>query len=824
MILRPLFLVLALTPVFARAQELDSLFSSERLELIDRPFQGDFITLSPDGRHVAYSRDEEGQLQLVIREVDSGTSRGLVLNDYASASDKPIQLTELRWAGSERLVLVASDREILSVGIDGDSPVLLWGTSDTGLVGATYLRQEPFFIVPGDPRLLPPIADDPTHVLIEGVTKLGTDQLVTPYKVDVTDGSAELVGGDRYLGWQVALYGRGDMVMWPPLPYDVERWIRNPSAPGGSVGNIYNLAKYFDDSIGAFPLVSADPPSETRGKLETFLSFPPQADNLWGWPASPNPSSPSPPDPAALTPESGAAVSQASSSNGRMIYDHDGNPRLLYTESTTEAERHWVLFGGDVKVFEPNRVPPGLSKTLQLDDPDEFEITPRNYFGERSYPLAFDYDPNILYIASNRDRDTFGIYTLDLTTGERTEVLAPDSVFDFAPLEPEYPKSNLIFDDAARRLVGVRFGEGGSNTVWLDTELADVQAALTTEFRYHTVQLVNWSDDRERFLVRASSEEDPGAYFVYDRSDSSLRQVLLRAPWLKDARVHPSSPFAFTSPEGVFLTGHLTVTADAKVAKAPLVIYLQGGIWDRATPGFNREAQLLADFGVTVMRLNVRGTAGQGRAHLTALQQDVDRVPMEDLLAAIEWLSDRYPIDRNRIAIMGEGFGGYLALRALQTEPGVFRAAIAINAPTSLRSWASWRPIVPERSLYRNGASARSNTVEFRSRVRAEFFDNVAQTGDIDPDGLRDLERSILVIESSNSRDTTPILSFLGSLVGFGTRGADLERLTIGGDFVGGSFEDRALAFQRIEEFLNLNLYDFGTQIGNLRVIETDVE
>src|SRR5262249_27087806 len=112
---------------------------------------------------------------------------------------------------------------------------------------------------------------------------------------------------------------------------------------------------------------------------------------------------------------------------GRMLYDDAGWPRLFRTTTPTLANSQPLVYyaenGADLRPI------PGVRrKTLDqfLGQPrkDEFTFTPENYLGEHSFPLAFDYDPRVVYYASNVGHDTYGIYTLNLATKARTEVVA----------------------------------------------------------------------------------------------------------------------------------------------------------------------------------------------------------------------------------------------------------------------------------------------------------------------------------------------------------------------------------------------------------------
>src|SRR5690606_28623584 len=64
-------------------------------------------------------------------------------------------------------------------------------------------------------------------------------------------------------------------------------------------------------------------------------------------------------------------------------------------------------------------------------------------------------------------------------------------------------------------------------------------------------------------------------------------------------------------------------------------------------------------------------------------------------------LTDAARVDAARAVIGGRGFGGYVALRALQREATPFRAAIVINAPLDLADL--WRVEIPAEQ-YRRAA------------------------------------------------------------------------------------------------------------------------
>lgn len=93
-------------------------------------------------------------------------------------------------------------------------------------------------------------------------------------------------------------------------------------------------------------------------------------------------------------------------------------------------------------------------------------------------------------------------------------------------------------------------------------------------------------------------------------------------------------------------------------------------------------AQYLRDHGYLVFRLDNRGSARRGLAFEAALRHDMGRVELDDQVAGVEWLVAQGLADRERVAIYGWSYGGYLSAMALARAPDTFKVAIA-GAPVT---------------------------------------------------------------------------------------------------------------------------------------------
>lgn len=484
--------------------------------------------------------------------------------------------------------------------------------------------------------------------------------------------------------------------------------------------------------------------------------------------------------------------------DGRMLYDWQGHARIVSWQVASEMTRTF------------SHLPPTfVGRWQEMNEKwggpaaKNFTLSPANYYGERSFPLGFDFDGKTLYYASNVGHDTFGIYGFNTETRQRTAFAIEHPNFDLTGLEPAFPPASpLVFDERRRSLVGVRATGVAPLTMWVDPELAGVQRALEKKFPRRTVELLEWDEARKRFLLRVTGGVEPGRYFIYRQTENLLVEFLRRAPWLRTPDLQESSAIEFDTRAGVHLTGYLTLPRKSRLSPPPLLVYFPSGFPAKAQPEFDRDAQMLAGLGFIVLRVNYRGSTGFGARHRNAIQEGIDRVPLEDVLAATEWLAPRHPFDRRRIVAMGEGFGGYLALRALELRPEFFRCAVGIDAPLDLDTWLRPAPELEsrlsllqeaQRSFIRGGKIplAELSVLRGADKITRGVFLMV------DPDGNEEIIDENNRLRSQLKRLDRPV-----------------EYFQTPAGYAAGVPEGRAKAYRQLEGFFNENLYNYKVNVG----------
>jgi pimeloyl-ACP methyl ester carboxylesterase len=96
-------------------------------------------------------------------------------------------------------------------------------------------------------------------------------------------------------------------------------------------------------------------------------------------------------------------------------------------------------------------------------------------------------------------------------------------------------------------------------------------------------------------------------------------------------------------------------------------------------PIFAQIAGALADAGFLVIRYDKRGVGQSGGRAESATIADY----AEDLRAAVKYASKRKDVDKNRVAVLGHGEGGWVALVAASKEKAVKAVVLAETAATT---------------------------------------------------------------------------------------------------------------------------------------------
>ena len=115
----------------------------------------------------------------------------------------------------------------------------------------------------------------------------------------------------------------------------------------------------------------------------------------------------------------------------------------------------------------------------------------------------------------------------------------------------------------------------------------------------------------------------------------------------------------------------------AAVRPWPAVFAVHGGPATGDEDSFDANRAAWLDAGFAVVQVNYRGSTGYGSAWRDALAERVGHVELADIAAVQDHLVDAGVIDRDRCAIFGYSWGGYLALLGMGVQPDRWAAGVA---------------------------------------------------------------------------------------------------------------------------------------------------
>lgn len=115
----------------------------------------------------------------------------------------------------------------------------------------------------------------------------------------------------------------------------------------------------------------------------------------------------------------------------------------------------------------------------------------------------------------------------------------------------------------------------------------------------------------------------------------------------------------------------------------PMIVEVHGGPSGMITAGCGLD---FATHGYFVLCPNFRGSAGFGEAFQRADVRDFGYGDLGDILTGVHKIEETLPVDKDRIGITGQSYGGYMTMWAV-TQTHLFRAAVA-NA--GIADWQSY--------------------------------------------------------------------------------------------------------------------------------------
>ncbi|MDZ4365923.1 MAG: S9 family peptidase [Afipia sp.] len=292
------------------------------------------------------------------------------------------------------------------------------------------------------------------------------------------------------------------------------------------------------------------------------------------------------------------------------------------------------------------------------------------------------FDPVAIDAASNR---VFGFQKIDGRKAVVAMALDGTGVTTTVFAHPEVDVDNIIRIGRNGRIVGVSYATEQREAVMTDAAMAKMIGALSNALGGRQVVIIDASADESRYLVRAESDTEPGAYYLFTPKAKELRPLLLSRELLAEMALSPVKPVTYPAADGTMVPGYLTLPPGRSDAKGLAAIVMpHGGPSARDEWGFDWLAQFFAQSGYAVLQPNYRGSSGYGDKWYQNNGFQSWRLAVGDIADGGRWLTSVQGADPAKLSIVGWSYGGYAALQSGVVAPELFRAIVAIAPVTDL--------------------------------------------------------------------------------------------------------------------------------------------
>lgn len=350
-----------------------------------------------------------------------------------------------------------------------------------------------------------------------------------------------------------------------------------------------------------------------------------------------------------------ARVGVSPARNASLVADHAGQVRVAYANNNANGEMLWLRANNDAAwelINEPS--------TSGVD----------------IHPEGFNRDNSKLYVRVSQGNRPDAIELMDVATRQRTPLF-----------QGQFADPGHLLQTADGKDYYAVVNHDGKHTLHYfdeNSQEARLSKALAVNFPDQLAYFSSFTQDGKHAIVHVTSDRNPGDFYLFDLDSREAHYLMSAEPWIDPQHMRPMQPIELTARDGLALHGFLTQPAGSQ--PHPLIVLPHGGphgianVW-----GYDREAQLFASRGYTVLQINYRGSGGYGMRFQQRGYKQWGLSMQDDLTDATEWAIKQGYADPKRICIYGASYGGYAALQGAVREPDLYKCAIGYAGVYDLR-------------------------------------------------------------------------------------------------------------------------------------------
>jgi dipeptidyl aminopeptidase/acylaminoacyl peptidase len=297
----------------------------------------------------------------------------------------------------------------------------------------------------------------------------------------------------------------------------------------------------------------------------------------------------------------------------------------------------------------------------------------------------FSKDGRSIYVISDQDSEFSRLVQIDLSSGART-TLTDDTPWDVESFDLAPDGSTLIYS----------MNEGGNSKLYsMNPSKRSMQPGPTLPLG--VIGNRGFDHSSKRFAFTFFGTSAGAEVYVWDLAAGKLSRWTESSVTGIDTSILQPRLVHFPTFDKREISAYLYKPKGT--GKHPVIIHVHGGPETQYRPTFTLHPYVPVvsglSLGFAVIAPNVRGSTGYGKTFL-ALDNGMRREDaVKDVGALLDWIAKQPFLDKDRVAIHGASYGGYLVNASMVHFPDRLKAGVSIVAIsdflTYLKNTADYR-------------------------------------------------------------------------------------------------------------------------------------
>tara|TARA_B110000116_G_scaffold73399_1_gene63639 strand:- start:900 stop:2717 length:1818 start_codon:yes stop_codon:yes gene_type:complete len=301
----------------------------------------------------------------------------------------------------------------------------------------------------------------------------------------------------------------------------------------------------------------------------------------------------------------------------------------------------------------------------------------------------FNDEDNEITIITNEGKDFSGIATIDLSDNKLNYIYCAEHEVEFIKRDKSNNRIFFYINEQGYSKLGLldlsnhdfNLFDNPKEVTFMEPGWAWSLCILDKSNILFTINATNQNPEIIKFDLNSQKYE-----FFKKSYEGNIKLNDLPSPSLHTFNTFDNRdiPFFFLKPKDF-----------KKGEDNPVLILIHGGPEGQERPAFKPQLQYLASRGIGILLPNVRGSGGYGEAygHLDDTYKRMDSV--KDIEYLWKWVVDSGWASKDKIAVMGGSYGGFMTLACITEYPDLWAAAVElygmVNMVTFFERTASYR-------------------------------------------------------------------------------------------------------------------------------------